>query len=258
MRHVFLTGASGGLGRALAAADAAAGERWTLVGQNAEALAETARLVAEAGAEAVEERLDVRDRQAMEEAVARAEEATPLTHVLAFAGVSTGLGPGRGPERRADSRRTMEVNVGGVLNAVEPALPALLARGAGHVVLMSSVAAIRPIADMPSYSASKAWVRAYGVSLRGMLRPKGVAVTTILPGFVSTAMAARHKGAKPFEMAPERAARIMVRGIAARRAEVIFPLPLAITARLGMLLPPALADRAASGFRARIEPDGRE
>jgi short-subunit dehydrogenase len=144
-----------------------------------------------------------------------------------------------------------------MLNTVEPLLPAFLERGRGRIALMSSMAASRPLADMPSYSASKAAVRAYGEALRGWLGPRGIAVTVICPGFVTSPMSARHRGFKPFEISAERAADIIARGVVRRAAFVTFPWPLALLCWLDRRLPPKLADRLAAGFNAEIDPDPR-
>jgi short-subunit dehydrogenase len=144
-----------------------------------------------------------------------------------------------------------------MLNTVEPLLPAMIARGSGRIVLMASMAALRPSADEPSYSASKAFVRAYGLAIRSWLRAHGVAVTIVNPGFVTSPMSARHIGPRPFEIAAARAARIIAAGIGRGRAEITFPWQLALLARLGNLLPPALADRAERTLAARLLPDPR-
>ena len=142
-----------------------------------------------------------------------------------------------------------------MLNTVEPLLPRFIARRAGQVALTSSIAALRPQPDLPSYSATKMAVRGYGVALRGWLREFDVGVSVIFPGFVTSPMSLRHRGAKPFEISAERAAGIIVRGLERRAAIIAFPLPLAILATLGMLIPPVIADWFENGFRAYVVPD---
>ena len=255
-RRIVLTGASGGVGAALARRLAAPGVAMLLTGRD-EARLDAAAGAARAGGAAVETaRLDVTDREALAAALIAFDAAAPVDLLIANAGVSAGLGPGRAPERPDAARRVWAVNYGGVVNTVEPLLPAFLARGRGSLALMSSMAARRPLPDMPSYSASKAAVRAYGESLRGWLGPRGIAVTVLCPGFVTSPMSARHRGFKPFEIDADRAADIMARGIARRAAFVTFPWPLALLCWLDRRLPPKLADRLAGGFAAEITPDG--
>ena len=253
----MLTGASAGLGRALALRLARPGAALLLTGRDPDRLADVAGAARARGAEAVTAALDVTDRAGMAAALGAFDAAEPVDLVIANAGVSAGLAPGRAPERPEDARRVWETNYVGMLNTVEPLLPALIARGRGRVALMGSLAALRPLPDMPSYSASKAAVRAYGQALRGWLAPLGVGVTVISPGFVATAMSARHRGFKPFEMSADRAADLIVRRLAAGAPLVTFPWPLALLVWLNGRMPPGLGDWAARGFRAEIDPERR-
>jgi short-subunit dehydrogenase len=152
------------------------------------------------------------------------------------------------------ARRVLAANLEGTLNTVEPLLPAMIARGHGRIALTSSLAALRPMPDMPAYSASKAAVRAWGDALRGWLRPQGVGVTVICPGFVTSPMSARHRGFKPFEISAERAAEIIARGLGRGAAHITFPWPLALLVWLDARLPAALSDFAGRAFAADIEP----
>ncbi|MGF1658718.1 MAG: SDR family NAD(P)-dependent oxidoreductase [Rubrimonas sp.] len=256
-RRIALTGASGGIGLALSARLAGPGVSMLLIARDPARLAAAAAAAAGAGAQVETARADVTDRAALADALLRFDAAAPIDLLIANAGVSAGLGPDRAPERPEDSERLWRVNYGGMLNTVEPLLPALRDRPGAQIALMSSIAALRPLPDMPSYSASKAAVRAYGISLRGWLRPRGVAVSVICPGFVTSPMSQRHRGFKPFEISAERAAEIVARGLERRRAFITFPWPLAALAWLDQRLPPALSDWFGKGFAARIEPEDR-
>ncbi len=253
---ILLTGASSGIGRELALALARPGARLALVGRDGGRLGEVAASCRARGAEVVEGRIDVRDRGGMRAFVEAFDEASPVDLVIANAGVTAGLGPERAPEAEGESRRLLEINYAGVLNTVEPLLARMQARRAGRIVLVSSLAGLRALPDMPSYSATKAAVRAYGIALRGWLRPFGITVTVVCPGFVTSPMSARHDGARPFEIGADVAARKILRGIAAGRSLVAFPLPLLVGMRLGGLLPPALSDWFMKPFTAKVVPDG--
>jgi NADP-dependent 3-hydroxy acid dehydrogenase YdfG len=255
-RRVVLTGASGGIGAALALRLAAPGATLLLTGRDAGRLEAAAAAARARGATVETALLDVTDAAATEAALTAFDAAGPVDLLVANAGVSAGLTPGRGPEDRAASRRVWAVNGLGMLNTVEPLLPAFIARGRGTVAIMSSLAALRPLPDMPSYSATKAAARAYGESLRGWLGPRGVAVSVICPGFVATAMSRRHRGFKPFEIGADRAADIIARGLARGRPLITFPRALAALCWLDQRLPPRLADLLAGGFAAEIAPDG--
>ncbi|MEM7711300.1 MAG: SDR family NAD(P)-dependent oxidoreductase [Pseudomonadota bacterium] len=254
-RSIVLTGASSGIGRDLALRLSKDGLRLLLIARRLDALEAVAREARNRGATVVCSRLDVREIEAMKDQICSFDDERPVDLVIANAGISAGLTADRGPEAPGIAKVIHEVNVLGVLNTVEPLLPRMIGRRSGHVALMSSLAAHAPLPDMTSYSASKAAVRAYGLALRGALREKGVAVSVICPGFVESAMTARHRGFKPFQITSERAAEVIERGLLRHRGEIVFPWPLALLTWLSNRLPPALADRALQGFRAEILPD---
>lgn len=256
-RHIVLTGASSGIGAALARALAAPGVTLLLTGRDPARLEAVAAQARAAGATVQTAATDVRD-PGMATLLTDFDTAHPVDLVIANAGVSAGLGPDRGPEAPGTARRLVEVNLLGPIQTVEPLFPGLIARGRGQIALVASAAALRPIADMPSYSATKAGLRGYGIALRGWLRPHGVAVSVVCPGFVTSAMTARHHGPKPFEIPADRAARAILAGLRRRQATITFPWQLRLMIGLGGLLPAALSDRFAALFAARIEPDGRD
>lgn len=256
-RNIILTGASGGIGMALAERLAKPGSRLLVIGRRGDELQSLADHCRAKGAEVEVGVADVRERETLGRLILDFDDRFPVDLVLANAGVSAGLSLGRQPEAAGESLRLLETNYCGMLHTVEPLLPRLMARRAGCIALTSSIAALRPQPDLPSYSATKMAVRGYGVALRGWLREFGVQVTVIFPGFVTSPMSARHQGPKPFEISPERAADIIVRGLERRASVIAFPLTLAILAMLGMLIPPALADWFEQGFRAYVVPDQR-
>jgi short-subunit dehydrogenase len=254
-RRIVLTGASGGLGLALARRLAAPGATLLLTGRDAARLAQAAQAVAAAGGRAETARADVTDAAAMARVLIAFDEAGPVDLLVANAGVSAGTRAGGAMESAAEARGVIEANLLGMLNTVDPLRERMAARGGGTIAVMSSLAGLRPLPDMPSYSASKAAVRAYGVALRGALRPSGVRVCVICPGFVTSPMSARHRGFKPFEIDADRAAAIMARGLARGAAHVTFPWPLAAMTWLDARLPAGLSDWFARGFRAEIAPE---
>lgn len=256
-RTVAITGASSGIGAALAEELSGRGVRLALSGRDAERLEAVAERCRAKGAAVETAVLDVRDRAALHRWLAATDDAGAVDVLVANAGVTAGLGPKQGRERDADVRRQIEVNLLGAIDTVGGLVERMRARRAGQIVLMSSVAGLRGYPAMPTYSATKAGLIAYGDAIRGWLRPSGVAVTVVCPGFVTSPMSARHVGAKPFEVSIERAARIIARGIARRRAIVAFPFLLALGSRLTRFLPAVLADFAMRPMMARVEPDPR-
>jgi short-subunit dehydrogenase len=257
LRTIVITGASGGIGAELAKAWAKPRTRLALSGRDAARLAEVAAACGARGAVVETRTLDVRDRVALHGWLAAVEAGGPIDILVANAGVSAGLGPQRSRESDADVRRLVEVNMLATIDTVNGAVEPMRARGGGRIVIVASVAGIRGYPDMPTYSATKAGLIAYGDAVRGWLRPAGVTVTVVCPGFVTSPMSARHRGAKPFEIGADRAAAIVVRAAENRRPRVDFPFLFALGAHLTRLMPAALADFFMRPFAARVEPDPR-
>ncbi|HET6521633.1 MAG TPA: SDR family NAD(P)-dependent oxidoreductase [Geminicoccaceae bacterium] len=232
-RSILITGASSGIGAALACAYAGPGSHLALGARDADRLAAVAERCRAAGAVVTGRRVDVTEREAMAAWIAETDDARPLDLVVANAGIS-------GPE--TPPRRIVEVNLLGVLNTVEPILPRFLARRRGHLALMSSLAAFRATPTTPAYGASKAAVLAYGDALRPRLAAQGVRVTVICPGFVRTPMTAGNPFAMPLIMTPERAALIIRAGLERGRPRIVFPRTLYLVTRLAAALPHALVD----------------
>ena len=224
LRHVLITGASSGIGEALALFYAAPGIGLALIGRNRERLAVVADACRARGAEVESAALDVTDRAAMAAWIERIDDARSLDLVIANAGVSTGRGA-QG-EDEAAIRRVFAINLDGVLNTVLPLLPRMTARHQGQIALMSSLAAFRGLPTGPSYSASKAAVKALGEAWRLKLAPDGIRVSVICPGFVTTRMTARNNFHMPFLLSAEQAASIIARGLARDHGRIAFPLPM--------------------------------
>lgn len=239
-KSILITGASSGIGAAVALAYAGPGLRLGLGGRNRGRLAEVAAACRKAGAEVDAGLLDICDAAAVRRWVEAADDAAPLDLVVANAGISGGTFGGG--ESHEQARAIFAVNVDGVVNTVHPAAERMQSRRRGQIAIMSSLAGFRGIAGAPAYSASKAAVRAYGEALRGRLRPHGVGVSVICPGFIRTPMTDVNAFPMPMLMEVERAARIIRRGLARDRARIAFPLPVYALVRLLAALPPALVD----------------
>ena len=234
-RAILITGASSGLGAALARHYAAAGVRLFLHGRDDARLAAVAAACTKAGA-AVEVHVgDVTDAAAMAAWIAACDHAQPLDLVIANAGISGGTAGG--PEGADQVRRIFAVNVDGVLNTVLPASTAMTARGQGQIAVMSSIAGFLGLPNAPAYCASKAAVKTLGEGMRGPIAAAGVAVTVICPGYVKTPMTDANDFTMPFLMSVERAAGLIAAGLAANKARIAFPWPMVAAVRLLALLP---------------------
>jgi short-subunit dehydrogenase len=186
---------------------------------------------------------DVGDRATLRAAVAEVEgRLGPADVMVANAGF--GMPTHLDPLNIADVEETIRVNVMGVIYSIEAVLPGMLARGRGHLLAISSLAAFKGLPGESAYCASKAAVNAYMEGLRIALRTKGVVVTTVCPGFVQTAMTAMNASAMPFVMSADAAARRIARLIARRHGGVArFPLPMALLMSLVARLPDAVVAR---------------
>jgi len=242
MKHpisLCITGASSGIGCALARAYAAPGVTLALTGRNAERLDACAEACRGQGAETHTASLDVEDQAGMRGWLEEADARTPIDLVIANAGISGGSGGGG--ESAEQARQIFAVNLDGVLNTVLPLVPRMRARRRGQIALMSSLAGFAGFPGAPAYSASKAAVRSYGEALRGSLRRHGIEVAVICPGFVDTPMTAYNDYPMPFLMSAERCAAIIKRGLARDRGRIAFPLPLYLALWMLGSLPPALS-----------------
>ena len=235
---ILITGASSGIGEALAHAYARAGVHLALSGRNAERLESVAASCRAMGATVEARVLDVTERPAMDAWVRGADTTHPLDLVIANAGISAGTG---GAGETADQAHTIfAVNLDGVLNTALPAIDIMRARSRGQIALVSSVAAFLPLAGTPSYAASKAAVKHWGDSQRPALAREGICLSVICPGFVESAMTATNPFPMPFMMTAEKAARIITKGLAQNKGRIIFPLPMTLLVSALSALPTGL------------------
>ncbi|HEY1935227.1 MAG TPA: SDR family NAD(P)-dependent oxidoreductase [Acetobacteraceae bacterium] len=251
---VLITGASSGIGHALALALAAPGVMLNLSGRDADRLAAVAAACQAKGATVQTAVLDVRDAAAMAEWIGGAGR---LDVVVANAGISAGTG-GRAPETPAQTRAIFDTNLGGVLNTVLPAIEIMSTQSAaadgvrGRIAVIASIAAFVPGSSAPSYCASKAAADTWTVASAPSLRRRGIALTSVCPGYIRTAMTAGNQFPMPGLMDADRAARIILRAVAAGRVRVIFPWWMGLAARIGGLLPLWLLARVIPGRGVKL------
>ncbi len=259
-RVVVVTGASSGIGRSLGLRLGVEGYRIGLIARRAGELERVAAEVAAGGGSAVTAVADVADRAGLRAAVAVVEgRFGPVDVMVANAGFGA---PTRlDPLNTSDVEQTMRVNILGVVYSIEAVLPGMLARGRGHLLAISSLAAFKGLPGESAYCASKSAVNVYMEGLRIALRTKGVVVTTVCPGFVQTPMTPM-ESATPFMISADRAAGHIARLISRRRGGVVrFPWPMSILMSILARLPDAAvarlvhagADPAKAGGRRLID-----
>lgn len=262
-KSILITGASSGLGAALADLYAAPGITLFLGGRHRPRLDNIAEACRAKGAMVETALIDVASRAAMADWIARSDARAPLDLVIANAGISGGSG-GDGStdggtlgaakiESAQQARRIFRVNVSGVANTVLPAIDLMRAhpqraqgRGKwsrGQIAVMSSLASFRGLPGAPAYCASKAAVRSWGEGLRGTLAAEHIELSVICPGFIRTPMTAVNPFPMPFLMDPQPAAEIIAKGLRANKARIAFPFRLYALVWLLAALSPGFTDR---------------
>lgn len=245
---ILITGATGAIGGALARQYAALGVRLILHGRQQDSLRSLADACQRQGAEVTTASIDLCDDDALFAWLAQLCEPEPPTLVIACAGMNISHVDDDNGERWQDASGLLAINLRAPMAMLNYLAPHMRKRGHGQLVLMSSLAAYHGLPMIPSYSASKAGIKAYGEALRGWLAAYGVGVSVVMPGYVSSRMCHAMPGPKPLLWQPERAARHIRRGVARNRARISFPFPLNFGCWWLAVLPAGLAQRFLKWF----------
>jgi short-subunit dehydrogenase len=244
---VFITGASSGIGQALAARYARAGCRLALVARRTgevQAWVDTQGLAADrVGIYSADVSLPDSIIAAANACIA--QQGLPDV-VIANAGISIGMDSAEREDLDV-MRDTFATNNVGLAATFHPFIRRMRSRGSGSLVGIASVAAIRGMPGHGAYCASKAAVVAYCESLRGEMRGTGVQVVTLLPGYIATPLTAKNPYPMPFLMQASEFAEQAYGAITAGTSYRVIPWQMAIVAKLLRLLPNALLDRAFAG-----------
>lgn len=241
MHSVVISGASNGIGAALALAYARPGVCLGLLGRHADRLSQVQSRCEAQGAVVEIGLIDVTDGDSLRAWLLAFDQRHPVDLLIANAGVAqtqTSLDEG---ETWEDIQRQFGINTLGTLNTLHPLVEPMLRRRHGQIGIVSSLSAYVGMPISPAYCGSKAATKVYGEALRGWLAPKGVGVSVICPGFVQTDMSDRFPGPTPFRVSAARAARIIQRGLSHNRARIAFPLPLALGMWFLSILPPSIS-----------------
>lgn len=240
---VLITGATGGIGAALARRYARPARTLILHGRDAARLQALARDCEASGARVVCIVFDLRDATEAVRVLREVSREHAIDLAIVNAGVTHSIGAGEEVENLDIARAVLAVNLDGALATIAAVLPDMRRRAAGQIAILSSLSAYYGLPITPTYCASKAALKAYGEALRGWLAPQGIAVSVVLPGFVRTGMMAIFPGATPRALSPDQAALRIVRGLAANPARIAFPRMLAWGAWWLAVLPAALSQR---------------
>ena len=223
----LITGASSGIGEALAFECAKRGDTLFLCGQNTERLNGVLSTCKDLGANNVYAKcLDVRDEDATRTWICECENISPLERIFANAGVGTGI------EDEENVRKTFAVNVNGTVNTVLPAITLFRKRKESErkkglqIIITASIAGYGPLASCPAYSATKSCLKTWALSLRGMLKDENIKVSAICPGFVRSRITDRNKCPMPFFMEADKAAKIILSRADRNIGLIAFPWPM--------------------------------
>ena len=244
-RSILITGASSGIGAALGRHYAAPGVTLFLGGRNEQRLKAIAAVCREQGADVCTCVGDVTDANAMRQWVVESDIQAPLNLVIANAGAGMGAIDLAGLQAAAVD--SAAINIGGMFNVIHPAIERMGLRGPrvadGQVAIMSSIMGYMGIARSPAYSFSKGSARLYGQALRGALRPTGIGVSVICPGYVDTPLNKYNKSPMPFMVPVDVAAQTIAIALARNKGRITFPWQIRLIGRIGLCLPNALLDR---------------
>lgn len=236
-RTLVITGASKGIGEALALAYANPNTRLGLIARDAKSLKQVAKTCRQQGAEVFTACIDVRDSQAVTQWLTEFDQQHEIDLLITNAGVTLAANADGSIESLQDSEALLQVNLMGTVNCVTPVVERMRHRGKGQIAMVSSLAAYFGMPVTPIYCASKAAIKNYAESLRGLLKDQGVKINVICPGFIETGLSQRFPGERPFLLTPEKAAQIIIKGLEKNRSVIAFPKFLAIGMKSLQFLP---------------------
>ena len=247
---ILITGASRGLGKALALKLARADTTLLLWARNEEALAEVEELCRAKGAVVEILAIDLIDINAIQQAV---RNAGVIDVVYVNAGLFDGARSINAMEELDSELAVIDVNLRSAIALANITVRAMRERGTGHIVFISSLAATFPLADAAGYSASKAGLSAYAESLRQKLGRDGIKITDVQPGHIETDMIEGHDGLLPMIVSAEKAADLIVAKVAAGKSHISFPWPLNWGTWLAQFLPAWARSKIAETQRFKID-----
>ncbi len=238
-KNILITGASGGLGAALARAHAAPDVTLLLWGRDNERLEETAAACTALGAVCQVSAFDIRGAADQITRLAAADAARPIDLAIFNAGLG-GMPDTALAEPPQDALATAEVNFVAPIVGANAIASAMAIRRKGRIVLVGSIAESFPLPQAPTYAATKAGLAMFAEALSIRMAKYGVGVTLVSPGFIDTAMSRRVPPPKPFLMTADDAARAIARGIAAGKRRIVVPWQFIVIRGMVRLLPAAL------------------
>ena len=235
--NIIITGASAGIGFALAKHYAKSGVTLGLIGRNQDRLADIETLCQQQGAQVVLGAVDVTDSEALKSWLLAFDQQHPIDLLIANAGVTSIMSKDGSGESWDAVSQVLKVNINGVFNTVYPVIEPMRQRQRGQIAIISSLAAFHGMPISPAYCATKAAVKSYAEALRGWLKKDHVQVNVVCPGFVKSELSDQFPEPKLFIISAEKAACLIETGLAKNKACITFPFPLDLGMRFLILLP---------------------
>lgn len=247
-KNILITGASSGIGEALAIRLANSQSRLFLLARNTDKLTQVATHCEQLSAEVFTQAADVKEIPDLQNIITRINEEFPIDLIICNAGVTNSIGENGEAESWEEISHVIDTNLYGVLASLNPLISSMQQRKQGQIAIISSLAAFYGMAVTPAYCASKAGIKGYGESLRGWLKHDNIKVSMAYPGFVKSALSDQFKADKPFMISAEKAADIIVNGIEKNKASISFPFPL----NFGIWFLSAIPARAADWIMGKL------
>ncbi|MFV0432025.1 MAG: SDR family NAD(P)-dependent oxidoreductase [Alphaproteobacteria bacterium] len=232
---ILITGASSGIGAAIALELAAPNVILHLTARNEERLNEVKAQCSTKGASVYTSNIDVTQQETLAEALKQWDAANPFDLIIANAGIAGNHINTPNPATRL--RAINAVNVTGVLNTLEPILDAMIQRKKGHIGLVGSMASFLPLPPSPAYSASKSAILTWGDAIRPSLKKNNIHLSVICPGFVRSRITDANNYTMPFFMEADKAAQIIISGLSRKKARIAFPWPMYFALSFLSILP---------------------
>jgi short-subunit dehydrogenase len=237
-KTIIITGASSGLGAALAINYSKTKNNLFLIARSEERLSEVSVICRKNGANVTNIIISVTDAAAMQESLDKIMSKHKVDIVIACAGVSAGTL--NGPETTSQANKIFATNLNGVLNTIMPIIPHMISNKSGNIAIISSMAGMLGLSSAPSYSASKGAVRLFSDALNGYLKAYNVNVSTVIPGYIETPMTKVNNFPMPFMIDADKAAKKIITGIEKGKGVIAFPMIMYIFIKILNLLPSAV------------------
>lgn len=239
-KTIIITGASSGIGAAMAAEYSNPNTRLFLFGRSIERLAQIEKICLAKNAEVQTFTADIRQENIIANYIKEITKQNKIDLLITCAGVSAGTL--NQPETMEQVKDVFETNLNGTLNTIMPIIPHMIANKSGTLVFISSMAGLVGLSSAPAYSASKAAVKIFGDALRAYLKKFNITICMVIPGYVETPMTEKNNFPMPLKISAQEAARIIVRGIEKKQGIITFPKVTYYLLKIFNLLPYQIID----------------